>query len=282
MIKAKGRIIQLTIIYLVLIVTFIYFASPLLWLIFSAFDPEASVEFKVPKNITMKWFLALVEPIGGAYAEVTPIMWIINSLIIAFSTAVLVTILSIMGGYSLSRYRFRGQSALLNAFVILRLMPPMVVAIPIVIIYAKIGLLNTYLGIVIVLTALILPFTLLIADGYFKSIPIEYEEAAMIDGCSRFRAFVKVTLPLALPGIVTIWLMSFVIAWGEFLMPLVILRSPYMYPASVGIYYWFGAYGRVEYGRISAFSLVYSIPTIVVFLVTRRYLTKGIAGLVTR
>lgn len=127
-----------------------------------------------------------------------------------------------------------------------------------------------------------MPFTLLIADGYFKSIPIEYEEAAMIDGCSRFRAFVKVTLPLALPGIVTIWLMSFVIAWGEFLMPLVILRSPYMYPASVGIYYWFGAYGRVEYGRISAFSLVYSIPTIVVFLVTRRYLTKGIAGLVTR
>ena len=104
----------------------------------------------------------------------------------------------------------------------------------------------------------------------------------MIDGCSRFRAFIKVTLPLALPGIVTIWLMSFVIAWGEFLMPLVILRSPYMYPASVGIYYWFGVYGRVEYGRISAFSLIYSIPTIVVFLVTRRYLTKGIAGLVAR
>ena len=157
----RRRSVQLLIIYLILIVTFIYFASPLLWLLFSAFDPEASVEFKIPKNITLKWFSTLVEPLGGIYAEVTPIMWIINSLIIAFSTAMLVTILSIMGGYSLSRYRFRGQSMLLNAFVILRLMPPMVIAIPIVIIYAKLGLLNTYLGIVIAVsyTHLTLPTT---------------------------------------------------------------------------------------------------------------------------
>lgn len=158
----------------------------------------------------------------------------------------------------------------------------MVIAIPIVVLFAKVGLVNTYHGLILVMSALILPFTLLIADGYFRTIPTVYEEAAMVDGCTRLKAFLKITLPLAIPGIVTIWLLAFVTAWGEFLMPLILLGDPNLYPASIGLYYWFGAYGRVEYGRICAFSILYSIPSIVVFLVTRRFLQRGISGLVTR
>ena len=273
------RLVLLSLVYLVFIVTFIFFIAPLLWLIVSAFDPKASPMFKLPEKPTLENFSQLLVPVG----KTPPIVWILNSIIISVSTATLVTILSVLGGYTLSRYRFRGQSAMLTTFVILRLVPTIVIALPIVTMFAGIGWLNTLHGVVLVLSALILPFTLLIADGYFRSLPMEYEEAAMVDGCSRIGAFIRVTLPLALPGIATIWLMSFVIAWGEFLIPLVVLPTAVeLYPASVGIYYWFGVYGRVEYGRISAFSLVYSIPVIIIFMVIQKYLRRGIAGLVTR
>ncbi len=265
-----------------LAIVFIFFISPLIWLVISAFDPEASTEFRIPSTITLKWFNSMFEPLGGVREGVLPVTWIINSLIIATATATLVTLLAILSGYSLARYKFKGQSAVVKMFVILRLMPAMVVALPIVIIYAKLNLLDTFHGLVLALSALILPFALLIADGYFRALPTEFEEAAMIDGCSRFTAFVRVTLPLALPGVVTIWLLSFVTAWGEFLLPLVMMRSPYTYPAAVGIYYWFGVYGRVEYGRISAFSLLFSLPTVLIFLVSRKFLARGISGLVVR
>ena len=274
-----GKIMELVAVYAVFLIVFIFFASPLVWLILSAFDPKATSAFKVPKELTFKNFGELLVPVGA----IPPLTWIINSIIISVSTATLVTILSVLGGYTLSRYKFRGQGAMLTTFVILRLVPTIVIALPIVTIFASIGWLNTLHAVILVLTALILPFALLIADGYFKALPIEYEEAAMIDGCSRLGAFMRVTLPLALPGIVTIWLIAFVTAWGEFLVPFVILPTAVdQYPASVGIYYWFGVYGRIEYGRISAFSLVYSIPVIITFLSVQKYLRKGIAGLVMR
>jgi len=279
--------------HLALALVIIFFGAPFLWLFFSAFDPKASAEFRIPEKFTLDWFKAMYEPLGGMPGGVIPLTWIVNSIIISVSTATLVTFLTIISAYSLTRYRFKGQEALLSAFVIFRLMPMIVVAIPVVVIYAQIegiakayalniALLNTFHGLVLVMSALILPFTLMIAEGYFRALPVEYEEAAMVDGCSRFVAFMKVTLPLALPGVATIWLLSFVTAWGEFLLPLVIMRSPYMYPASVGIYYWFGMYGRIEYGRISAFSLLFSFPSVVVFLIARKYLARGMAGLVTR
>jgi len=270
------------VIYAIMGMIIVYFGTPLLWLITSSIDPLASPMFRIPEEITLKWFADMFEPVGGRYAEVIPFMWIINSLIISTSTATLTTALSIIGGYSLSRYRFKGQEALLRTFIVLRLMPEMVIAIPIVVMFSTLRLLNTYHGVILALTGLILPFTLLIAEGYIRGLPTEYEEAALVDGCSRFSAFIRVTLPMALPGIATIWLLSFVTAWGSFLIPLVTLRSSYLWTASIGIYYWFGAYGRVEYGRISAFSIIYSIPTIIVFLVIRKYLARGIAGLVTR
>jgi len=273
------KVVGLAVIYLIFTVTFIFFIAPLIWLILSAFDPKASPRFRIPETLTLKNFNELLVPVGA----VIPLTWILNSITISIATATLVTILSVLGGYTFSRYRFKGQGAMLTTFVILRLVPTIVIALPIVTMFAGIGWLNTLHGVILVLSALILPFTLLIADGYFRSLPIEYEEAAMVDGCTRLGAFIKVTLPLARPGIVTIWLMSFVIAWGEFLIPFVILPTAVeLYPASVGVYYWFGVYGRVEYGRISAFSLIYSIPVIVTFMAVQKYLRRGIAGLVTR
>ena len=275
------NIVYYVLAYIFLIVVAIFFSAPFVWLILSAFDPMASPHFRIPSEVTFRWFAGIFKPISQYY-QMTPFSWIINSAIISVSVATLSTMLSIIGAYPLTRFQFRGQQVLLNIFVTLRLLPVIVIVIPITLIFARFGLLNTYLGLIVVMSALVLPFNLLIAEGYFKALPKEYEEAAMVDGLSRWEAFFKITLRLALPGIVTIWLLSFVVAWGDFLLPLVILRDPWKYPAAVGIYYWFGVYGRVEYGRISAFSILYSIPAVLVFLLTRKYLMKGIYGLVSR
>jgi ABC-type glycerol-3-phosphate transport system permease component len=141
-------------------------------------------------------------------------------------------------------------------------------------------------GLTLAISALLLPFTLLLMEGYLRTIPSVYEEAAMIDGLSRVSAFFRITLPLAMPGIVTVWLLSFIGAWGEFTLPLFIMRgSPEIYPASTGLLYiMVGAEAgrKIQYDLTSAFSILYSIPVLVVFLVVRRFLVKGIAGLASR
>lgn len=276
------KIAKYVAIYLFLIIVFIYFSAPLTWLILASLNPDASPRFEVPKKPSVINYIELFET--SPLLPVPPYLWIINSIIIATAVACITTTLSIISAYALTRYRFRGQSAMLTTFVILRLMPYIVIAIPILVMYNTVGLINTYIGVILVLAALVLPFTLLIAEGYFRTIPAEYEEAAMIDGCTRAQAFFKITLRLALPGIATMWLLSFVTAWGEFLMPYLILRNRWLFPASVGLFYvaYQNPYGRIDWGMTAAFSILYSIPVVIVFLFTQRYLRRGIAGLVTR
>ena len=255
-----------------------YFAMPLSWLVLSAFNPEASVAFTVPSHPSLINFVKLTWPVSG----VPPYWWIVNSIIISLSTAGLATVLSIGAAFVLTRYSFRGQGALVTSFVIFRMLPALLIALPIMILFHMWGLMNNLAALVMVLTALVLPFTLMIADSYFRAIPITYEEAALIDGCNKLEAFTRVTLPLAAPGIATIFLLAFVIAWSQFVIPLFIIRSVSLMPASVGLWFFFGQYGRVDYGRLSAFSLVYSIPIIIMYFSIQKYLQKGIAGLVTR
>ncbi len=274
----KAGFIALIVLWLFLASVAVFFGIPLVWLILSALDPNASPEFKIPSTISMENFIRLGEPVSG----VPPYMWIVNSTIISTLVATIVTIASILAAYVLTRYSFRGQSAMLTAFIVFRLIPPLILALPIMILYRMWGMMNTIHGLVLAMSALILPFTMMIAESFLKSIPATYEEAAMVDGCTRLGAFLKITLPLAAPGIATIWLLAFVTSWSQFVLPLMIIRTPSLMPASVGLQFFFGEYGRVEYGKLSAFSILYSLPVLIVFLIVQKYLKRGIAGLVTR
>ncbi len=273
-----SQIISLITVWAFLIGIIVFFGAPLLWLVLSSFDPNASPEFRIPPRPSLINYLSLAKPVGAT----PPYIWIINSIIIATSSATLTTVLSLLAAFILTRYRFRGQSAMLTMFVIFRLVPPIVIALPIMILFKMWGLVNSMLGVVLALSALTLPFTLLMADGYFRSIPASYEEAALIDGCSKFGAFLRITLPLAAPGLATIWLLAFVNSWSAFIIPLMVISDVWKMPASVGLYFFYGQYGRVDYGRLSAFSILFSIPMVVVFFLTQKYLMKGVSGLVSR
>ncbi len=255
-----------------------YFLIPLLWMIFAAFDPNAGPELKIPTNPSLVNFEKLAEPIGAA----VPYTWILNSLIIASASATLATVLALLAAYVMTRHSFRGQEALTTMFVSFRLIPVIVIALPIMVLYKGWGLNNTLQGVILAHTALILPFAILILDGYLRGIPTTYEEAAMIDGCSKLGAFLRITLPLALPGLVTVWLISFVFSWGEYVIPRLIIATETLTPAAVGLDYFKGLHGQIDYGRIAAFSILYTLPVVAIFMYIKKYLQRGVAGLVSR
>jgi multiple sugar transport system permease protein len=265
---------------LVTLAVIVFFGAPLTWLILSSLDPGLMTpEFRVPENPSYDNYVRLfVEAVG----PVKPIQWIVNSLVISSATATLSTLISLAAGFVITRYRVPGSSYMLTSFVIFRLIPPLLIALPLMTLFRGWGLMNSMVALVIVLTALVLPFTMLMIEGYLRSIPPVYEEAAMIDGCSRLGAFMRVTLPLARPGLVAVWLLAFVFSWGEFVIPLFIIKVPELMPASVGLFFFYGQYGRIEYGKLSAFSILYSIPMLVIFFIMRKYFQQGIASLAAR
>ena len=276
--RKEELIVYLAIMVFLLSVT-VYFSLPLTWLILSSLDPMATAEFRIPDRLSLSNYISLAEPL--CYG-VPPYRWILNSLIISTASATLTTIIALFAAYVLTRYSFRGQQAMLTMFVIFRLIPSLLIALPLMTLFKMWGLFNSLLALTLVLSALILPFALLMMDSYFRAIPTTYEEAAMIDGCSKLGAFLRVTLPLATPGLVAVWLLAFVYSWSEFTIPLVIIRAVDLMPASVGLYYYYGPYGRIEYGKLSAFSIVYAIPMVVIFFLTQKYFRRGVAGLVSR
>ena len=256
----------------------VFFGVPLVWLVLSSLDPRASPELRLPEEVSASNYVALRESTAG----VSPLRWILNSLLLSVATATITTAISLGAAYALTRHRFRFQGAIITSTVVFRLIPSIILAIPIMVVFSRLGLINSVVALTIAISSLILPFTILTLEGYLGTIPRFYEEAAMIDGLTRIGAFFRIVLPLALPGLVTVWLLSFVITWGEFVLPLFLINSVDKMPAAVGLYFFFGEYGRVDYGKLSAFSIVYSIPAIVIFMMIRKHLERGLAALATR
>jgi len=262
----------------IIVATIAFFGAPLLWLFTSSLDPRASPIFELPEDPALDNYLGLGESVAG----VSPLRWVLNSIVLSVGVATLTTVVSLLASYTLTRHSFRGQGAMITMMVVFRLIPSIIVALPVMVLMSRVGGLNSMLSVILVITALILPFAIMMMEGYLRTIPPEYEEAALIDGLSKPEAFARVTLPLALPGIATVWLLAFVVAWSEFVIPLLLLNDPSKYPASVGLWFFFGEYGTVDYGRLSAFSIIYSIPAVIIFIAIQRHLTRGLAALATR
>ncbi len=264
----------------VLLAVIAFFGAPFTWLVLSSLDPRLMApEFRVPESPSLDNYVRiLVDEVGG----VVPVQWILNSLVVSAASATLTTAISLLAGFVLARYRVPGSGAMLTAFVTFRLIPPLLIALPLMTIFREWGLMNSLVALTVVLSALVLPFAVLMMEGYLRSVPTVYEEAAMIDGCTRLGAFLRVTLPLIKPGVAAVWLLAFVFSWGEFVIPLFLIKDPALMPASVGLYFFYGQYGRIEYGKLSAFSILYSIPMLVVFFLMQKYFKQGVASLAAR
>ena len=247
---------------------------PFTWLIFTSVDIAPSLAARVPEGFTLAHF----EKILGWES----LRWIYNSVIISVSTATIVLLICIFGAYPFSRFKFRGSDSFLWFFVFLRVFPITAFIVPLYIFLARLGLVDTHLGVIFALVILNLPVPLLLMKGFYDTIPICYEESAWVDGQSRLRGILGVLFPICAPGIAVVWIMTFFSSWAVFIIPFILLRSPDMFPLSVGLFDAWGRYGVVDFGFLSALSIVYLIPPLLIYLFGRRWLVKGMAGLTLR
>ncbi len=213
-----------------------------------------------------------------AYREVFRTMpfgrWYLNSLVSATASMVIVLAMSIGSSYALARLPFRGKRFYAVSIVSLQLLPGVILAIPLYVLLANLGLLNTRHGLVITLVAHSLPFAVWLLWSYLRGVPPEIEEAALIDGANRWQVVVRIIVPLSLPGIVTVGLFSFVRSWEEYLYPLLITPSDDITTLTVGASRLTGSQS-ILWGQLMAYSTMMIIPMFVIFMFAQRYLLSG-------
>ncbi len=201
--------------------------------------------------------------------------WLRNSLLVSASTALIGVSLASLAGYAFSRSRFRGRGAALQGILVTQMFPATMLLLPLYMIMRKVQLVDTLLGVVIAYVATALPFCVWTMKGYYDTIPVDLEEAALIDGASRFQAFRRVTLPLSAPALVITGLFSFMTGWSEFIVARVMLPSAELHTLPLGLESLATTY-QTEWANYAAGSVLVCIPVVVLFLVLSRYLISGL------
>ena len=208
-------------------------------------------------------------------AETDFLRWLGNSLLVSLVVTITGVALASTAGYALSRHRFRGRKAALSGILVTQMFPATMLLLPLYIVLIQLGLINSYIGIVVIYTATALPFCVWQMKGYYDTIPASLEEAARIDGATPWQAFYKVILPLAAPALVITALFSFMSAWNEYVVAAVVLQDTELFTLPVGLK-GFQASLATQWGLYAAGSLLVSIPVIALFLILSRYLISGL------
>ncbi len=201
----------------------------------------------------------------------------VNSFVVGTGTVVISLTVGMLGGYALARLRFPFRRATLLSFLVTYMLPPIALIIPLYILMARFGLLDTKLGLIIVYCSLVTPFALWTMSNFFGALPVELEEAARVDGCTRIGALVRVILPLARPGIIATALFGFLLCWDEFLYALIFTSTSDSKTIPVAIAEFTGR-NAVDFGLIAAGGILASLPPLVLTLVFQRFLIEGLSS----
>ena len=251
------------------------FAVPILWLVLAAFDGSATLSIRFPTAPTLGNFAKVLTP----ETAFTPLA---NSLVISGGCAIITVVVAILAAYPLSRYRMRINKPFLYGILFGTCLPITAIMVPVYSLFVSLDLIDSVAGAMMFLAASSLPMAIWMSKNFMDSVPISLEEAAWMDGASMLTTLTRVVVPLMRQGIGVVFIFVFVQAWGNFFVPFVLLLSPGTQPASVSIFTFFGQYGAVAYGQLAAFSLVYSVPVLVLYLVVARSLggSSALAGAV--
>lgn len=199
-----------------------------------------------------------------------------NSALVSIVTALLVIVVSILGGYGLARYRFRGKGLIMLVFLSTQMIPVMVMLIPLFMMFGELKLLDTLAALIITYTAINIPFCLIMMSGFFQRIPYVLEEAAMIDGCGRFRTVVQIVLPVMLPGIVATFVFAFTAAWNDLFFGVMFANSDKVKTVPVGLNSFIQKFD-INWGEMSAAGILSLIPVVFMFGFVQRYIVAGLS-----
>jgi multiple sugar transport system permease protein len=247
---------------------------PFFWMISTSLKPLNEVNKYPPEWLSVNMSL---KPYSDMFFYLPFSTYTLNSLIVAFSSMVLTLMVGSLAAFAFSRFQFAGKSVFLLIFLLSQMLPGSSVIIPLFQLLQKIGLYDTHLGLILVHTALLLPFVIWLLYGFFLGIPREVEDAALIDGCSRMQALWKVILPLALPGLGATALFAFLGSWNEFFFALLLTSSDSTKTIPVGIGLFVGEYLDV-WNQMAAAAVLFSLPPLLLFMLTRKTFIKGLVA----
>ena len=260
-------------IYLFMIMLSLFCLIPFVWPLLSAFSikPEnvSGLYLYWPDAWTLKGFDDAIFGRGKA------LILLRNSLITTVGGVGLAVIFSALGGYTLSRSDFRFKRALMYAFLLIQIIPSTATILPFFIIMRELRLVDSLFGVTIGLTAAQIPFLLWVMKGFFDEVPRELEESAALDGATRWGILWHVMLPLSLPGLGAASVLAFNSAWSAFFMPLILLSSPDKFLLPLGLFRSIIGYTNIDYRMMNAMSIIYFLPSLLFFVLARRYLVRG-------
>ena len=229
-------------------------------------DPHFSI---IPQGATLDAFGQVVFESGLA-------QWLFNSLVITLGTAAVGLVMSATSAYAFSRFKFRGRGLSLTFLFATQLIPGIMLLVPIYLLAVQLDLVSTYRGLVIAYSVTSIPFSIWILKGYYDTVPIDLEEAALIDGCSQLQAFWKILLPLSLPALAIVFLFNFLAAWGEYFTASVLIGSKEeLLTWTLGVARFQGQF-QTQWNELSAASIIVSLPVVILFVYTSRYLVSGL------
>lgn len=252
---------------LALVLVGLCFVVPLAWLVLASIDTSPSQRTEVPEGFTLANYQAVLTFDGTLLP-----LW--NSTLLSTGTAIVTVLVAVLAAYPLSRYQSRFNKPYLYAILFGTCLPITAIMVPVYSLFVRLGYLDNLAAVTFFMAATSLPMAIWMMKNFMDSVPVSLEEAAWVDGASAMGTLRRIVVPLMRPGIAVVFIFVFIQAWGNFFVPFILLLSPAKQPAAVSIYSFFGQYGTVAYGELAAFSLLYSLPVIALYVLVSR----GIGG----
>jgi multiple sugar transport system permease protein len=261
--------------YLAQVLLVVVFAFPLLWVL--------SLSLKSgPETLQSPPSLFPTDPQWGNYSQVlntTPIgRYLLNSLVLVVASVVGALLLAVPAAYALSRFVFPGQRAFSRALLAAQLISPLIIAVPLYRLFVALGLVNNYVGLVLVYIAIIAPFITWFLKSYLDTIPRALDDAAMTDGCTRLQALVRVVLPSARPGIASAAILGGVTSWSQFALPYILIDDRDLFPVSVGVVNLQATAGEITTQFLAAGSVLAVAPVVLLFIVLQRQIVGALTS----
>ena len=271
----QGRLVERFVVYAGALIVFAVMAFPLYGVVLTSIQREADIRTTdvrfVPTYVTLDHFREVL-----AEGHIVPIREaMVNSFAISILTAVVTVALALPATYALMRLRLPGKRVVLAGLIAVYLFPTLLFVLPLYIQAVNRGLTDTFVGLLIPYVAFSLPFTIWILGSFLEALPIEVEEAAQLDGCNHLRLFVQIVLPLMRPGVVAAMLMVFILAWIEFLTPLLFTSELKILPVSLGLY---RSTFDIQIGQLAAAAVLTALPVVALTGIFQRMITEVITA----
>lgn len=249
---------------------------PFVWVFLASFKTRA--ELYATPIVYLPASLSAANYVEAWTSKLTPFSrFFANSLWVSSVTMVATTLVSILAGYALARFRFAGRQTFLLIFLATQMFPAVLLIAPLLSQWYALGLIDTYQALIYSNFSFTVPFTVWMLVGYFESIPIELEESAMLDGCNRFGALCRVVLPLAAPGVAATAIFAFVASWSELLFAITFTSQTEMRTLSAGLLFMVGQY-EIQWGQLSAGVIISTVPVAILFTYLQRHLIQGLSA----